>query len=843
MPRHIIQHTFNPAGIDLRNSDITRNPNSTTGGNNYIRNDSGALVKRPGYSIKDYNIAGFGLALYQRKVIQETDADGWGDFAWGVSEWGSPTIQSTGQIVEDLIALADLPKKWTNATLTVTYTGANVTTIAAYVDSTSKMRIKIVENGSEILDFDCGTGKEGSPTTIATLVTAITALSNFSATVTGTTSTSAAHLNITPETVIATGGGSVEIDFGYLVDLNAPSAQPLTNIENRESRTDYENPSTVSFNGVLYVSNGRDELHKYDGQNFYRAGMPLPTTITAVNNAAAGNLSGNYIWICTYEQEDAVGNVTEGAKAANSNTLVVPASEKADLTVTNILANTGFNTNCAVVDGNQSSSNLGTNQEELTVDDGSGGAHTLKAGDTAYFYDTSSSSYLELEVLSVTSSTVVLNSPATVQVLDNQIISNNLKINIWRTVAGGTSIFYLVESIPNDSYNTTQTYTDNIADGSLGAEYIEPIKTPGLPPKGKYLTIWNNQLIIAGNLDNPNRIFYSYFSDIVSPEIFPAENYIEVGRGVGGVITGLGAVNRNLMVFNKDTTFLAEGNLAIDIIRFDPISLEIGCSSHHTIKNLDNTILWLSSDGVYSFNGKTLTRLSKALDPIFNSLHPTDYKTSINKATAEVIKDRQRYFLFLPVEDNIGNNPYATTSSQVYIWDNNLKEWFPWNNINALGGITSWNDGTVGETLWFSSREQNDHNLFRFNVSNSEYDFVDHVSAISLEYPTQWFHGGMPGTDKQFINLNMFSLYESADLNYTPSGTMTIEIEKNFNRDTAESTLTAAINQTNPYVTKSIRSTKKRSIRLVFKNNELNKQVILTGWALSYFPYRSELKR
>lgn len=97
-----------------------------------------------------------------------------------------------------------------------------------------------------------------------------------------------------------------------------------------------------------------------------------------------------------------------------------------------------------------------------------------------------------------------------VTVVTNQISLTNIPLGpsgtvnrkIYRTTAGGSSLL-LLTTIAN---NTATTYTDNVADGSLGAAM--PAVTDPMP-KGNILQMHRERLFIAGDVTYPSRIFYS----------------------------------------------------------------------------------------------------------------------------------------------------------------------------------------------------------------------------------------------------------------------------------------------------------------------------------------------
>lgn len=141
--------------------------------------------------------------------------------------------------------------------------------------------------------------------------------------------------------------------------------------------------------------------------------------------------------------------------------------------------------NIAIVNGQQNNVNT------ITVDVN----HTIQVGDLVTFTDTSSR-VQRREVTAVAGTTITVDGPAVSVINDllitsstirttqfyvrrpttsttgatlsnNDPISNNLKINIWRTTQDG-DLLYLVTTLPNNSITgTTQTYNDTIKAGRI----------------------------------------------------------------------------------------------------------------------------------------------------------------------------------------------------------------------------------------------------------------------------------------------------------------------------------------------------------------------------------------
>jgi len=140
-------------------------------------------------------------------------------------------------------------------------------------------------------------------------------------------------------------------------------------------------------------------------------------------------------------------------------------------------------------------------------------------------------------------------------------ISNNLRINIYRTYEGESFAdngvqLYLVASIPNDSSGPgLQTYIDGIPDSELGIIFDDPDLAPNPPPISKYLRAFGNQMFYAGgqvgNADNSDRVFFSTVSSgeiaVPNPESVPlATNFFNVPN-VDDDVTGLGVAGSTLV--------------------------------------------------------------------------------------------------------------------------------------------------------------------------------------------------------------------------------------------------------------------------------------------------------
>lgn len=844
-----IKTTYGPRGVDLRSMHPVRSDQGAVDGLNFDITSTGNLTKRPGYAMKADSDLGYGLAKYEEWTATTADVPGWGEFSFGLDAWGSPDVLGYGTISPKLVGIAATPKVWTVGTLSITYSGAGAATFSIGATSETDIKLILSVDGSAVLTSDLGTGIEGSPVTLATLKTAIDAVSDFAATITGTTTTPAAFLDWY-DTTSLTSGTAYDVGFGYWSTPNTIATDPLGFSESRVTESDYEHATYVNMNGVLYISNGYDPMVKYDGQTLYEAGLSNPsdmTTPSVTGVSVAGGFSGSYRYLYRYKYTDNKENTVISAATSLSTAVDNSSGPYAiDVTVDNLVAASGYHTSCAVINGTQSSVNAGSGLETLTVDDGSGGTHTLKVGETAYFKE-DNIGYVTAVVSAVTSTTVTVEYVGTLDVTDNNVISSNLRIQIYRTEAGGT-IAKLVEEIPNNSFDNTQTYRDTLIDASLGSSYVEPIKVPSPPPNCKYMNVWRNQLVMSGAPGDPTGIYYSEFSDTVTPENFPSINRIEITPEFeGSIVSGIAVLGRNQIIFTEDSIYIVEGNLADDQVRIDLLTDDVGCVAHATIKKIENTIVFLSKKGVYRISqasgGHRVDLISQQLDPLFRLSADPDYSPYYKRARAVTWDKMRKYVLYMPIEETIGTS-YATSDSKCYVFDYSIGEWFIWDNINASGGMVIFNDGDSDDVIWFHSRESGpEYRLHRFNNTGTEVDYADHTAGVSFNYQTQWEFGGDPRGYKVYTDLVLDSYVTSAETDYTPTGDMTINIYRDFNDATSEVSFTAALPSNDQQSIYALPRSARRAISFKLSNSTINKQVLLSGWSYEMFMYLRDARR
>jgi hypothetical protein len=816
-------------GVDKKSSNLTRPPQFAEDLLNADYTPSGSITKRTGWQKRGTQSGSFGQWTYRK---------------------ADPT---TGAITEEIVSVSGDLWKSAQATLTVTYSGASTTcSLAVFLDpATSTFKMQIDDGTSLVLDTDLGTGDEVSPVTLTALAALINAIADFTATVSGTGTVPAAFLAFDRYHDLIAGAYSGVV-YASTEVYSPITAGPFATYAAQNVSGTFENISSVQAQNCIYFASGLDELMKYDGQSVYRAGLPDQTVPTF--GLAAGVIpNGDYEYIVQYIYKDKAGNLLDGNYESATAT-VSGGPRTVNVTVTNILAASGFNTNCAIVNGNQ------VGVTTITVDN----TNTLQIGDTAYFLNRISGLYIEAVITNRTSTTIT--TATSVNVNDNDVISANLRIGIFRSEIGPGLEKYLVAEIPNNSLTATQVYADNTADANLGRLWLEPTTDRTAPPKGKYVNAWNGQLTIAGI---PTAPFTLRYSDTENAEYFPADsNELLIESGNGDKITGHAPNNEVYAVFGAQSFTVITGDIAQNQLRVETRSRNNGCAAHATICDMDGTLVWLSADGPrYSQGGQMPLPLGASvaeerqetasrIDPIFDNAGQSSRESwNLQRAVGFVIPQESRYLLFVPKEDLSGSNYNSNELSRAFVYLKNRDAWLIWSNVDISGGASFLSDDRVYFTKRYYDGAAFDSDFMGLSDATDAYGYADGIDAISFDYAPQWEFLGEPSVLKKAISVKIFTVEDESPSPFT----LTVEQETNFQKDAPKAIFDmeflgegygVAAYGTTPYgnpgnasIFHPLSRDRVFSTRTRFKNEIIHEAPVISGWEGEFStPYRPEFK-
>ena len=435
----------------------------------------GDLIGRRGFQHKISQIGGYGLCRYIY-------------------------ANSSSTLVDELITIDTSIYRVLEGYITIAYSGAATHITVTVLVESGVFRLKVLSGASTLLNRSLGQGfEESSVDTVTATVAAIDALASITCTVTGDGAVPSAFLDVTQSLHIPS-GQSKTIKFRYAVAVNETMTQPLQGLLASKTTSLLRNVKTTTLNNLLFLADGKS-LHTYDGQTLVKSGLPVPPAPTA--SRLVGTHDTDVSYYVSYEYTDARGRHTE---SEFSDPLELNLSrENASLTLRTLEAGSGYNTGCAIVNGTQAVA-VSSGTVTLNVNNGLGGAHTLRAGDSAMLLNRATSEITSYVVSSVTSSTVVLTSSEAINVTSGDVISNSLLINLYKAV-GTEATKYLVKSLPNNSFENSIQYTDAPATAIVNGNQI------AVSSNGRVLlTVDSGSGILAGDVVT----LYNYSTEILA---------------------------------------------------------------------------------------------------------------------------------------------------------------------------------------------------------------------------------------------------------------------------------------------------------------------------------------
>lgn len=827
MAKNIIGKYFdNFKGIDLRVSDLKREQGAATSSKNVTLRKTGALTKRKGKQFSNRTTGGSGLFNF---IDFQDDS-------------------STIAFEEQLITADDNVHRQLTEQFNITYTG----TESAYYDmvlnaTTNSFYFDVYDNNVRVLNLDLGTGRETAFITIATLISNIDGLTNFDCTTSSGYDTEPSafvpiNLNIT---IPITSG--VDIDFYAWEQVATPETalNPLSIHYSNKDDSDFRTLSSTIVNNTMYLSGEGSPMIKYDGTRAYKAGISASLVAPSLVSAgSAGALSGIYKYKFTYEVFDANGNIIESDASPELITSSL-SSKRVSLTVPTTVPASGFNTDIGTVSGASTSTTITMTNP-----------HYIKKFDTIAMFNNTTSVFERHKVLSITSTTAVIDSTVNTQIGDK--IAASISIRLYRTKSGG-NLFYALDELVNDSGSATMAYVDNVVDSSLGDIYVDPFTTREIGLSGcKYSAIWRGLQITTGQYDTPNTV---YFSDIESPEYFPAfNNSFDIVTRSGKPITGVKSLDNALYIFTEDAIIVVTGDLTAGSFVVDTFSDEgIGCTAHATIQEIDGELWFLSSSGIYSISQKGLMEKSSKISPEFHigSAFNFDQAISFNWI------DQRQFVLCMPVtlEDGSGDQYTSVTSSKIFVYDRFWESWNEWNSFDFTGGIVEYRN-----KIFLGSRDVDiptgtvKRHTSKIHNTGLTYDYADHTEAIDFTYKTHWETLGEPSMFKKYRRIKIYALDASLDDFESQDFTLSCSVENDYAAVAVSDIVfdfgggSAGWGNSSwgsfPWgevrlfnLKHKLNQKKSKAARIVFNNSTVNENVLISGYELDIaVPYRTEIK-
>ena len=754
-------------GIDKRTSDLIESPEFASDMLNTDYRDNRTIVKRKGMHYLTDGVGGYGLFTY--KEFNTSD----------------------GSTTDQLLCADNHLRRLRKEIITITHANdpsnpQNIYITLSVDPSTNTFKFVTSDGGS----IDIGTGLENSPITISNLAASISALNvglsmTYSASLTG--AEVAAFIEPFDSIKIAD-NTSIELEYHTweqipVGDTTFNGGAPFTQYYADRDRESLENISSATLNNNIYFANGFDELMKYDGLRIYRAGLPKPASPT-INSSLISlqsitdgtdvfglehNQTGkNYYYKVVYKFTDANGNTITSQPSEYVSIHIQNHRHGVEVSIPTIQPGTGFDINNV---------KILLYRTKGTIDD--------STVDGANFY------LVTQQDVSIDKNPVTGN-PAVVTDLDPATDHvNEVKVAIPNTdPVEYSSITYNNNVISNDPSVSVVKFLDVFGDEDLVDTLFleEYVSRHDLPPKGRYLTVHQGCLVIAGRHDRGNEFNYSLpdlnlVTGEIGTEYFPDDDRsLIVESPSGGKITAIKSLKDTLYIFHTSAVSYISGDIAspgAPLPRKDVLSKEssIGSVSHHAIEEYKSTISFLFEDGIYNIEASRgfPEELSKRLAPLF-----TNKLFNKQRALSYYDKQSQLFLFYVPREDTYNNILHATEDSTIFCLDTLNGAWFTWQGLNMAGGVTEFNKET-----YFLAREYDSTSvsvktrLCKLKSRDDFTDYTDHNKAIKFKFVTSWESLGEPTLFKKFIRAKTF-IRDSAKSLESKEFTLDLYLRKDF---------------------------------------------------------------
>jgi len=604
----------------------------------------------------------------------------------------------------------------------------------------------------------------------------------------------------------------------------------------------WDRPDVAEYNNVAYVNDtdGLAGLYKYDGAFFYRAGVPAPTLVTAPALGAPANPVYIRLWLTV---KDAQGNETQSDYITlgpyQKDTKQVFTIETFDF----LFGDTrkGYPNRSFEPDGDQT---IGGGNDTITTP---ALGHNYNINDFVYCY-TDTNGVIPVRVTGTTGTTIVVDTTP----LDDLIITHTflweeglpaVTLGAMADVARSTGLvtvkyatssfettnFYVYDAGTLLHHKGSQTTVElGMIESTLGRtqgwpemeEIYDTTIIKGVPPVAKFMTMYNNVLVLGGaNLEDQvvtsdikpairDSIWWSDLSVGSTVETFAPFDTELVGKTNEGGITGLFASTDALTVFKESQVYGIQGILTGGNFRIrSALSGEIGCVSSQSIQEFGGGCIFMSGKGVYfTEDGNFPTEISDLIEPLFKD-DLTGLDLSLTRTTLDYLDEKIYFFIPATLEaDDI-----------MLVYDFYYKEWFLHKNIIARGGMMV-QDGVLYHA--------------NYNVAGKMYNRVDEFHdtpnvAIAAYYASGWDNLGDPALQKDFQEIiAMSSDIEPQNIQ------LRTQIDWDDSFDTSDRD--KAVLQGQKDIKFTLPKNKAKAMRYIFQNLGVDDTFRLSGYELEF---------
>lgn len=221
-----------------------------------------------------------------------------------------------------------------------------------------------------------------------------------------------------------------------------------------------------------------------------------------------------------------------------------------------------------------------------------------------------------------------------------------------------------------------------------GKEHTSESTITTYAPKGEFMELHYDRLWIAGDKDNPDRVYFSTASvngadieDFTVPieegEANQHGGFIDVRSYDGGKIIGLKVIFNAVVIFKNKTAYKVFGN-SPDNYELVQLFSSNGAIADKSICVGNNGAFFLNNDGIYFYDGTNTNLISQKISKTIGKMNENYSSKSVGYYY------NNKYYLAIPTGD-------STTNNVLVIYDS-YKNAFTVHDIGSIVGFIEYNN-------------------------------------------------------------------------------------------------------------------------------------------------------
>lgn len=316
-----------------------------------------------------------------------------------------------------------------------------------------------------------------------------------------------------------------------------------------------------------------------------------------------------------------------------------------------------------------------------------------------------------------------------------------------------SSLYQFAGQHPNTSATLAHWISDAQVLGSAALEYDH-----FTAPAGKYVTIYNDMLCVAGEPGLPDTVYVS--NSRYHRQFAVGTDWARAVTGDGQGIKGFAGAFNQLMVGKADSLFIGDG---ADNTTFTlrPHNQNYGVLGGPSMTFVNQRLTFFSDDGIYEDDSLVPTELSILIRNKMRTLNPGNLATNPPKQYAANNKYYKQTFWSVRRAGGVGPN------DTLFVWNYERKVWTIWsgNAATCLGSVQNQDD------YEFMYGGDSAGNVFQYTPPNGGSPNSDNIAgtpvAINAFAETPWLNlprlKGMDDWERRRTIPRFIQLYVSGE--------------------------------------------------------------------------------